>query len=255
MTESALFDLNEAFKATTATMLARFRGDRQVTRHSTTLGNGAEHEWKETLEQFLPRRFAVNPAFIVDSQGNESQQIDLVIHDRHFSPMFWTIDRTLFLPAECVYAVLEVKPELNKGYIEYAANKAASVRQLHRTSAPIQQLAQSARPAEPKRILAGIVAARSGWNQTLGGPLMEALKGLDEEHRLDLGCALDAGMFELPEGADAYGLERSDVEVGLAMFAMRFVARLNAIGTVSALDYDVYTSALIHPVAGEGTIA
>ncbi|MGV9747900.1 DUF6602 domain-containing protein [Rhodococcus zopfii] len=253
MTEPIPFNLNEAFRTTTETMLARFRGVRHLTRHATTRGDGAEKDWKETLEQFLPHRFAVNSAFIVDSQGNESQQMDLVIHDRHFSPMFWTNGSTLFLPAECVYAVLEVKPELNKNYIEYAADKAASVRRLYRTSAPIQQLAQAARPAEPKRILAGIVAAGSGWNPPLDQPLVEALKSLDEAHRLDLGCALDAGMFELPEGANADDLERSDAEVGLAMFAIRLVARLNAVGTVPALDYDVYTSALKHPVAGEDT--
>ncbi|WP_182263354.1 hypothetical protein [Rhodococcus sp. UFZ-B548] len=117
----------------------------------------------------------------------------------------------------------------------------------HRPSAPIQQLAQAARPAEPKRILAGIVAAGSGWNPPLGQPLIEALKNLDEAHRLDLGCALDAGIFELPEGADVDDLVCTDAEVGLAMFAIRLVARLNSVGTVPALDYDVYTSALTHP--------
>lgn len=252
MTEPTPFNLNEAFRTTTATMLAKFHGARQLTRHSTTLGDGAERDWKEALEQFLPHRFAVNSAFIVDSEGNESDQMDLVIHDRHFSPMFWTNGNTLFLPAECVYAVLEVKPELTKEYIEYAGKKAASVRRLHRTSAPIQQLAQTARPAEPKRILAGIVAAGSGWNPPLDQPLIAALKNLDESNRLDLGCALNAGMFELPEGANADDLVRTDAEVGLAMFAIRLVARLNAVGTVPALDYDVYTSALTHPVADEG---
>lgn len=251
MTEPPVFNLNEAFRTTTKTMVAKFDGGRQLTRHPTTLGDGAEEDWKETLEQFLPRRFAVNSAFIVDSRGHESEQIDLVIHDRHFSPMFWTNGSTRFLPAECVYAVLEVKPDLNKNHIEYAAAKVASVRGLHRTSAPIQQLAQAARPANLNRILGGIVATRSGWNPPLGQPLIDALKSLDEAHRLDFGCALNAGMFELPEGAKADGLERSDADVGLAMFAMRLVARLNAVGTVPALDYDVYTSTLTRPIVNE----
>ncbi|MCW2295505.1 hypothetical protein [Rhodococcus erythropolis] len=78
-------------------------------------------------------------------------------------------------------------------------------------------------------------------------------------NRLDLGCALNAGMCKLPEGATAENLVRTDAEVGLAMFAaaavtarfvMRLVARLNA---VPALNYDVYTSALPLPVASEGT--
>lgn len=245
------FSLTAAFRATTDAMLARFHAARRATGQPTALGDGAERDWKETLEQFLPRRFAVSRAFIVDNHGNESDQIDLVIHDRHFSPTFWTIDDTRFLPAECVLAILEVKPELNRANVEYAANKAASVRRLHRTSAPIRQLAQRAAPAQPQRLLAGIVAGRSSWTPGLGQPLVEALADLDDDHRLDLGCALDAGMFEIPEGAPADQLQRTDAEVGLAMFAMRLVARLNAVGTVPAIDYDAYTSALAHLVEDE----
>lgn len=252
MTESTPFNLNQAFTATTEKMLTNFRNARGVTGHPTTLGDGAEKDWKDTLEKFLPRRFAVNSAFIVDSRGQTSEQIDLVIHDRHFSPLFWTISNTMFLPAECVYAVLEAKPEISKEYIGYAGKKAESVRRLHRTSAPIHQLAQSATPAEPKRILAGIVAAGSGWNPPLGKPLINTLEELDDIQRLDFGCALDSGMFELPEGLSAADLEKSDADVGLAMFATRLVARLNAVGTVPALDYDAYTSALKRPVEPEG---
>ncbi|QHE74116.1 hypothetical protein HYG77_36680 (plasmid) [Rhodococcus sp. ZPP] len=243
-----VFSLADAFKTTTENMLTTFRNAGRMTRHAPTVGDGSENEWKQTLKQFLPRRYDVNTAFIVDSRGNESDQIDLVIHDRHFSPMFWTMGETLFLPAECVFAVIEVKQEINRSTIEYAAHKAASVRRLHRTSAPITQLAQSARPVEPKRILAGIVAGRSGWTTGLDGPLIDSMGGLDEEHRLDFGCALDSGMFELPEGATIDQMQRSDSEVGLAMFAMRLVARLNAVGTVPALDFDVYTSALTRRV-------
>jgi hypothetical protein len=244
MTDRPPFNLGEAFRTTTSKMLASFGGARQLTRHPSTLGSGLERDWKETLEEFLPRRFAVNTAFVVDCRGQESEQMDLVVHDRHFSPMFWTMGETLFLPAECVYAVIEVKPALTREYVAYAGAKAASVRRLHRTSAPIRQLAQSARPAEPPRILAAIVAARSGWNPPLGEPLADALRDVEESNRLDLGCALDSGMFEVPDDGDVDAMIRSTGDVGLAMFAMRLAARLNAMGTVPALDYDTYTSAL-----------
>jgi hypothetical protein len=244
MTDRPPFNLGEAFRTTTSKMLASFGGARSLTHHASTLGSGLESDWRDTLEEFLPRRFAVNPAFVVDCRGQESHQMDLVIHDRHFSPMFWTMGDTLFLPAECVYAIIEVKPALTRDYVAYAGAKADSVRRLHRTSAPIRQLAQSARPAEPPRILAAIVAARSGWNPPLGEPLAEALRELDQGNRLDLGCALDSGMFEIPNDGDVDAMVRSTGDVGLAMFAMRLVARLNAMGTVPALDYDAYTSGL-----------
>ncbi|MCA4997288.1 hypothetical protein HWD35_21425 [Tsukamurella tyrosinosolvens] len=240
--------VERAFVSTTKTMLEKFHAAREMTDHPVLLGDGLEDDWRSVLENFLPRRFAVSKAVIVDSLGGKSEQIDLVVHDRHFSPEFWTIGGVRHLPAECVYAVFEAKPHLNKAYIEYAADKAHSVRRLHRTSAPIQQLAQSARPVEPKRIIAGIVSARSEWTPPLGVPLVGVLRSLDESHRIDMGCALAGGMFERPEDGTVDDLVRSSADSGLALFAMRLTARLNAIGTVPALDYGAYTSGITEEV-------
>lgn len=247
MTERT-FDLTGVFKATTKRMLAEFDGVRSATSHPTTRGDGSEKDWRDTLSRFLPHRYAVNAAIVVDSRGRQSDQIDIVIHDRHFSPTLYNTMDTLFVPAECVYAVLEVKPEINKPMINYAGAKAASVRQLHRTSLPIQRLGQDPSAVEPKPILAGIVATRCSWTQRFGPSLVESLRDLEPDRRLDLGCALHAGMFEVPSGRDAEAAEVSGVDVGLAMFAMRLVARLNQVGTVPALDYDAYTAALLQAV-------
>lgn len=239
------FDINAAFRQTSSEMLSRFETARQVTNHGPTLGDDTEVGWRSVLGDFLPSRYAVSSAFVVDHLGNQSDQIDIVIHDRHYSPTFWRMGDKIFIPAECVFAVFEVKPELNKENVVYAGAKAASVRALERTSGVIPQLAPGGtRRPEPKRILAGLLTTTSGWTPGIGESLVHALADRDELERLDIGCALDAGMFELGDGATSTDLQRSDSEVGLAMFAMRLVARLNAIGTISALDYDTYTAPL-----------
>ena len=155
-----------------------------------------------------------------------------------------------YVPAESVYAVFEIRQELSKGNVEYAADKAASVRHLHRSSAPIRQLSQAAAAKEPPRILAGILATRNGW-AGFGSPLVSSLSSLTDDGRLDLGCVLDSGAFEVPEGSPAPGMESAPKDVGLAMFVMRLIARLNAMGTVPALDVRAYTAPLVHPVGQE----
>ncbi|TNH31346.1 hypothetical protein FHG89_02985 [Micromonospora orduensis] len=90
------------------------------------------------------------------------------------------------------------------------------------------------------------------WNgqcrQTL--PLLSIAGEQDERlclggERIDLGCGLEHGAFELPEGTTAdSGLVIADAEVGLAFFAMRILARLQQMGTVSAMNIDAYTSVL-----------
>lgn len=64
----------------------------------------------------------VDKATIIDSAGNQSEQIDLVIYDAQYSYLVFTQGNRKLIPAESVYAVFEVKQELNKAYIEYAGN-------------------------------------------------------------------------------------------------------------------------------------
>lgn len=242
------FDLREAYKSKAAQLAASMSDAKLVTAHGPTIGDASEAGWRRMLTEFLPSRYQVNKAFVVDSRGNLSGQIDVVVHDRHFTPLFWEIDGSLFVPAESVYAVFEVKQELTAADVEAAAKKAASVRQLHRTSARVVHAGGViATPKEPPRILAGILTARSSWTPPLGQSLRTNLGGRPEAERLDLGCALEHGSFEVP--ADALvenALLTADPTVGLAHFAMRLMGRLQAMGTVPAIDMDVYTAVLAH---------
>jgi hypothetical protein len=240
------FDLVAAFRAKSKQLAATMDAAHEVTRHGPTIGDAGEAGWRTMLEEFLPRRYAVSTAFVVDSFGHESEQIDLVVHDRHFTPLFWNIDDALFLPAESVYAVFEVKQQLTAGHIKAAAKKVASVRGLHRTSQKIVHAGGVIQaPKPPPRILGGLLAGASSWSPPLGAPLRSALDDLDEHHRLDLGCGLQHGAFDLPEEvAAADGLVTAAADVGLAFFAMRLMARLQHMGTVPALDLGAYTAVL-----------
>lgn len=241
-----LFDLRHAFEAKSEQLAARMKAASRLTTHGPTIGDGGEEGWRVMLEEFLPKRYAVSKAFVVDSQGNSSLQLDAVVHDRHFTPLFWDIDGARFLPAESVYAVFEIKPELNLGYLREAGEKVASVRGLRRTSQRIVHAGgEVMTPKPPPSILGGILARRSGWNPPFGQPLKAGLDGLVEAQRLDLGCGLDDGAFEVSPGAAAVdGMTTADKAVSLAFFAMRLLARLQRMGTVPALDIDAYTEVL-----------
>jgi hypothetical protein len=70
--------------------------------------------------------------------GHRSRQIDVAIFDRLYSPLLFPSDSGgLHIPAESVYAVFEVKQDLNQRLIRDAGRKAASVRHLRRTSVGI----------------------------------------------------------------------------------------------------------------------
>ncbi len=220
--------------------------------HPTAKGDVGEANWIAALDGrhggngFLPSRYAVSSAFIIDADGNRSDQIDLVVHDAHFCPLFFEQAGHRYIPAESVYAVFEVKPELTRDYVLYAAEKAASVRALRRTSVPIVWLGGTAQPREPFQILAGILTTGSGWSPTFGDPLAIALRDAPEEGRLDLGAVAGEGGFELRyEDGEAPAMVVSDAEAWLVFFLTRLFTRLQSLGTVTALDLSAYGRPLV----------
>src|SRR6201999_3278630 len=105
--------------------------------HPGTKGDANEQVWIELLDTYLPKRYQAAKAHVVDSNGQFSQQMDVVVFDRQYSPFIFTYQGQTIVPAESVYAVFEAKQSINAERIDYARKKVASVRRLHRTSLPI----------------------------------------------------------------------------------------------------------------------
>ena len=89
------------------------------------------------LQAYLPQRYQAATAHVVDSLGNFSDQIDVVVFDRQYSPFIFKYQGQTIVPAESVYAAFEAKQSANATQIRYAQDKVATVRRLHRTSLPI----------------------------------------------------------------------------------------------------------------------
>ncbi|MCL8489500.1 MULTISPECIES: DUF6602 domain-containing protein [Bradyrhizobium] len=111
----------------------RLQRSREVIGHAVAKGDASEGIWIELLTNYLPQRYRVAKAFVIDSTDTTSQQLDIVIYDRQYTPLIFNQDGTLVIPAESVYAVFEAKQSIDAGQVDYAAKKIASVRALHRT--------------------------------------------------------------------------------------------------------------------------
>jgi hypothetical protein len=99
--------------------------------HPGTKGDASENVWLELLNTYLPKRQAAT-AHVVDSKGVFSDQIDVVVFDRQYSPFIFHFQGQTIIPAESVYAVFEAKQVINAARVAYAQKKAVSVRRLHR---------------------------------------------------------------------------------------------------------------------------
>ena len=212
---------------------------REAMAHPVSKGDGSENTWLEMLKTYLPRRYQADRAFVIDSKNQCSEQIDVVVYDRQYTPLIFHYAGQIIIPAESVYAVFEVKQELNKGYITDAQDKVASVRRLHRTSLPPPHAGGQVDKAKPPpRILGGILALESDWTPPLGPSLQEALRG-SEERRLDLGCAARHGYFEYIEAKRGYWIKEGPMPTTSFLFS--FITRLQGMGTAPMIDLTRYT--------------
>jgi hypothetical protein len=208
--------------------------------HPGVQGDGTENHWIELLRTRLPRRYDVTKAIVVDSVGGRSNQIDMVIYDRQYSPEFWEQGEHRYIPAESVYAVFEIKPEFNKKYVQYAGHKIASVRRLSRTSNPFGWAGGTHTGHGGFEPLGGILSTTSGWSPAYGAPFLETLRGLDANGQIDLGCVLGHGSFEIPDRSNRDQVTVSDPSVALVSFLLTLLRRLQTVGSAPALDYAAY---------------
>ena len=204
--------------------------------HPGTKGDASEKVWLELLQTYLPRRYQAATAHVVDSQGVFSEQIDVVVFDRQYSPFIFQYEGQTIIPAESVYAVFEAKQTINADQVSYARKKVASVRRLHRTSLPIPY-AKGTYPAKPLiPIYGGLLTFESDWNPPMGKPLLEALGVGEEEDHLDFGCVAAHGYFELEEQSYRSRMGRKPATA----FLFKLISQLQFSGTVPMIDIQAY---------------
>jgi hypothetical protein len=79
------------------------------------------------FQTYLPQRYQSMTAHVVDSNGGFTDQIDIVIFDRQYTPVIFRFEGQTVIPAESVYAAFEAKQTVNSELIRYAGAKVASV--------------------------------------------------------------------------------------------------------------------------------
>lgn len=120
------------------------------------------------------------------------------------------------------------------------------MRRLHRTNIPFQHAGGIQTPRPLFKIITGILATESDWHPPFGDAFMEAINNTaGDETRLDIGCAVRHGAFDINWSAnDAPNETISDADASLLFFLMHLFRRLQALGTVPAIDLAAYGRSL-----------
>lgn len=214
---------------------------RKTLGHPTDLGDATEEIWIELFNKYLPRRYQAIKATVVDSTGTFSEQIDVVIHDRQYTPLVFTFKDKHVVPAESVYAVFECKQEMNANHIVYAQTKIASVRKLHRTSLPIPTIDGTKKAKTLTPVLGGILTLNCKWRPVFGDTMLGYLEAGLGNRRLDIGCVADSGNLWFDEES---GYSLAEETKPVTHFLLEMMSRLQMVATVPMIDMRAYAKKL-----------
>src|SRR4051794_34848297 len=92
-----------------------------LVQHKAEKGRIVESVVKTALRSILPGRFSIGTGFVINSDGQSSSQLDLVIYDGHFNSPIVLEGGTGLFPVECVYGHVEVKSRLDRDEIDKIA--------------------------------------------------------------------------------------------------------------------------------------
>lgn len=207
--------------------------------HAVEQGDNSENAWLEFFSKYLPARYRCDKGHVIDSKGQCSEQIDLIVYDNYFSPFLLNDKNTKYIPAESVYAVFESKPELSKATFNYAQQKIASVRKLYRTSAPVIANGRECPGREPFKIIGGLLAINNKWKKTLEKQPVN----LNADNFLDMGCCINDKSWVAqkdPLTEKFKYIFNACKDETLLSFFMTFLYKLQQRGSVPAMEIPKY---------------
>lgn len=270
-------ELKQLFAGLQSQMVSQLSTNRKFIEHPGSKGDALENAWIEWLQKYLPNRYSVDKAIVIDHNGNTSHQMDIVIYDNWFTPFVFSQNGFHYVPAEGVYAVFEVKPDIkgnvksgNKkiNHIRYASEKIASVRTLQRTSTSMIS-SGSQQPARAlTKIVGGILATTNGYSAASNTTIENHIRKAAGFTGIDIGCIADYGSFHVNyDGEEDTSLidptefqkrysdyyknrtikqvQFSDKQNSLVSFFLQLTRYLQqAIGTIPAIDLNAYSKAI-----------
>ncbi|MCG9133405.1 hypothetical protein J5I95_17175 [Candidatus Poribacteria bacterium] len=99
---------------------------------SGEIGTLIEEMFRSYLTEVLPEKIGVSNGFVMDSEGGESQQMDIILYDKMNTPRIFTSAAAQVFPVEATYACGEVKTKLNAKALNDSFKKCLSYKNLQR---------------------------------------------------------------------------------------------------------------------------
>jgi len=196
-------DLERVFEEISTQMRSDLAKAQGALSHPGLKGQTNEETVRQFLRQYLAKTLDIASGILVDSNGAQSRQLDLIICDSAKTPTFYQSAETRVIPVECAYAVVEIKAYLDKAELEGAFQNMKSVKALPKTKTaffrPAGAIVYSntlyGTDWEYWPIHYFIFAYDSPSLESVLSNLMHLQNNEEVHNRIDLVCVLDKGVI------------------------------------------------------------
>ena len=137
-------------------------------------GDARERAVRTKLEAILPGGVGVGTGCVIDCEGNSSSQIDVILFEQQFCPIFRVAEDVGYYPCESVIAVGEIKSVIGKKELGDIYEKVASVRKLNRFPKSIGNQEPPAGKVEYRTYLDKTTRLMDGNQETIQNSSSEA---------------------------------------------------------------------------------
>jgi len=197
-------NINYLFQGIANNLLNEFDLIHEQISHSGERGRVREHAFQLFLGNHLPGKYSLGSGIVVDKQGNQSHQCDIVIYDSFTCSRLFSKSNIQIFPIECVLGVIEVKSILGSNQIRDAALNIQAVKKLHRNQPVVGCLFayRSRFKLEPKIEQSAVALQRVNSK-------------IAPSERLDLMCVLSDGLVLGHKGPPDWGTDDDELMVFL----------------------------------------
>ncbi|MCI6265330.1 MAG: hypothetical protein MR598_00600 [Erysipelotrichaceae bacterium] len=218
--------------------------------HNLEDGKYREYLVKNVLTKVIPSKYSITNGFIIDSNNNISQEMDIIIYDKNYVPPFFEETYTV-VPIEAVIAIIQVKTTLTKQALQDSIDNLNSINKLEsKTGGKIISatggLLTEKRFIAPYKIIVSYKTDYSDTHSFIDNMkyvdmlyIVEKGKTLTIKHRKNIDAIVNKDKNQLLEEQKNYNVEEIK-DSRLAFFTLNLLEKMKLINNSIIINYEEY---------------
>ncbi len=221
--------------------------------HNLEDGKYREYLVKRILSKIVPSKYEITNGFVIDSDNNKSDEMDIIIYDKSYVPPFFDETYTV-VPIEAVIAIIQVKTTLTWSELKSSIDNLNSIDKLKAkiggkiVSASNASIVEEKRFVAPYKIIVSYksdIAKNHDFTEEMENKHLDMIYIVDGDHDLYIKHRIE------PEGVvntNKEELEKSKVkgdiekikESKLCNFALQLLDKMKLINNAIIINYKEY---------------